>query len=193
MTAHYCCLTWKKKIINCRSVFYRANVTMKKCQTPQTLVQNKAPDVQPSSLLSLQLPAVGSELQTPQSFLFWAGKEGNTHLTATEARSNCSMLRYGFLQLWRSLLSVKVELNPPPFLLFGGIEAQDPQAWWCHVLAALYMEQRNDLRYETQVVLRPICTHQSGSQRQSFRAPTKQMSARCTGAGVGSPWLWGQA
>lgn len=108
---------------------------MKMCQTSQTLVQNKAPDVQ------LQLPVLGSELQTPQSSLFWAGKEGDMHLTATGARSNCSVLPCDFLQLWRSLLSVRVELNPPPFLLFGDVEAQDPQAWWCHAVAALYMEQ----------------------------------------------------
>lgn len=106
---------------------------MKMCQTSQTLVQNKAPDVQ------LQLPVLGSELQTPQSSLFWAGKEGDMHLTATGARSNCSVLPCDFLQLWKSLLSVRV--NPSPFLLFGDVEAQDPQAWWCHAVAALYMEQ----------------------------------------------------
>lgn len=97
------------------------------------------------------------------------------HLTATGARSNCSVLPCAFLQLWRSLLSVRVELNPPPFLLLGDIEAQDPQAWWCRVVGALYME-RTEKRVEVRhsVVLRLIRTHQSGSQQESFCTPTSK-------------------
>lgn len=63
VTADYCCLTWKKKITV--AVKAKTDLTVKKCQTSVTLVQNKGPETRPRSLLSLQLSAGGSELQTP--------------------------------------------------------------------------------------------------------------------------------